>query len=374
MAQTEALSNPYVAGSPVSRPEMFFGREDVFEFVRGALVGQHQDNVLVLYGKRRTGKTSVLYQMHRHLDPRYLPILIDLQALTMDSPAGLFWEMASTVRRSLRREYQLEVPRPRREDFEEDPVQAFQEGFLNAVGEVIGDRRLLLMIDEAARLDEQVQAGTLTGDVFGYVRSLMQHSDNLNFLFCIGERLELMQTQYALLFSVALYKEISFLDRKSAENLIAQPTEGLYSYDSQAMDRIIGITSGHAYFMQLLCHSVFARWQRDTKPNVTVEDVDSVVSEVVERGAANLKFDWDESLPVEKLFLGAMAEAMDGKTASVSLQQVDEVLKGQEILVPQGELVSAQRSLIGKELVFGAEDMRFAIDFLWLWVRQHERP
>ena len=202
----------------------------------------------------------------------------------------------------------------------------------------------------------------------------MQHSDNLNFLFCIGERLELMQTQYALLFSVALYKEISFLDRKSAENLIAQPTEGLHSYDSQAMDRIIGITSGHAYFMQLLCHSVFARWQRDTKPNVTVEDVDSVVSEVVERGAANLKFDWDESLPVEKLFLGAMAEAMDGKTASVSLQQVDEVLKGQEILVPQGELVSAQRSLIGKELVFGAEDMRFAIDFLRLWVRQHERP
>ena len=37
------------------------------------------------------------------------------------------------------------------------------------MGEVIGDRRLLLMIDEAARLDEQVQAGTLTGDVFGYV-------------------------------------------------------------------------------------------------------------------------------------------------------------------------------------------------------------
>ena len=48
MAQTEALSNPYVAGSPVSRPEMFFGREDVFEFVRGAFVGQQQDNVLVL--------------------------------------------------------------------------------------------------------------------------------------------------------------------------------------------------------------------------------------------------------------------------------------------------------------------------------------
>ena len=109
MAQTEALSNPYVAGSPVSRPEMFFGRNDVFEFVRSALVGQHQDNVIVLYGKRRTGKTSVLYQMHRNIDPRYMPILIDMQSLTMDSVSGLFWEMASTIRRALRREYQVEV-------------------------------------------------------------------------------------------------------------------------------------------------------------------------------------------------------------------------------------------------------------------------
>ena len=120
MAQTEALSNPYVAGSPVSRPEMFFGREDVFEFVRGALVGQHQDNVIVLYGKRRTGKTSVLYQMHRNIDPRYLPILVDLQAMTMDSLSGFLWELASTIRRALRREHQIDIPRPLRESFESE--------------------------------------------------------------------------------------------------------------------------------------------------------------------------------------------------------------------------------------------------------------
>ena len=121
MTQTEALSNPYVAGIPISRPEMFFGRSDVFAFVHNALVGQHQDNVLVLSGKRRTGKTSVLYQMHRNIERRYLPILIDLQALTMDSVSGFFWEVASTIRRALNREYQIEVPRPRREDFESDP-------------------------------------------------------------------------------------------------------------------------------------------------------------------------------------------------------------------------------------------------------------
>ena len=373
MTQAEALSNPYVAGSPISRPEMFFGRADVFQFIRTALVGQHQDNVIVLYGKRRTGKTSVLYQMHRNLDPRYLPILIDLQSLTMDSPGGLFWEFASTIRRALRREYQIDVPRPERQEFETNPVQGFQDAFLASVTEAIGDRRLLLMIDEAARLDEQGQAGKLTPDVFGYIRSLMQHNTGLNFMFCVGERLERMQSQYAMLFNVGLYKEISFLDRKSAESLILRPTAGLYSYDHEAIDRIIEITSGHAYFIQLLCHSLFARWQRDNKSQLSAEDVNAVMSEVVERGAANLKFDWDESPPAEKLFLGAMAEAMEGGAASVTLRDVDETLRRYDVLAPQGELVSSQRSLISKELVFGADEMRFAIDFLRLWVRQYQR-
>jgi AAA+ ATPase superfamily predicted ATPase len=63
--------NPYIAGSPVTGTEMFFGREDVFSFVRRNLTGRHRDTPIVLYGQRRTGKTSVLYQMSRHLDPRY---------------------------------------------------------------------------------------------------------------------------------------------------------------------------------------------------------------------------------------------------------------------------------------------------------------
>ena len=364
MTQTEALSNPYVAGSPVSRPEMFFGRSDVFEFVRSALVGQHQDNIIVLYGKRRTGKTSVLYQMHRNLDPRYLPILIDLQSLTMESPAGLFWEIASTIRRYLRREYQIEIPRPQREDFDADPLQGFQEGFMAGVTEAIGDRHLLLMIDEAARLDEQVQAGKLTPDVFGYVRSLMQHNTSLNFMFCVGERLELMQSQYALLFSVALYKEISFLDRKAAEALIMKPVEGLYTYGEAAIDRIIEITSGHAYFMQLLCHSLFSGWQSNNKPEITV------------RTSTAWPWRWSRGEPPISSSTGTNPCPWRSSSSApwprpwsttpppVTLGDVDEVLQRYEILVPQGGPVlkgaSSARSWLPEPSPWGSPSISFA--------------
>src|SRR5919202_5012847 len=127
--------NPYIAGNPVTGPEMFFGREDVFAFVRQALTGKHRDNAIILYGQRRTGKTSVLYQLSRHLDPRYLCIFIDLHGLALEGLGGFLWELANYMVRTLRRDYAsvlngVEMPRLRREDFASDPRSYFENDFL----------------------------------------------------------------------------------------------------------------------------------------------------------------------------------------------------------------------------------------------------
>src|SRR5262245_32130982 len=98
------LVNPYIAGNPVTGTEMFFGREDVFRFVRGALMGRHRDNPIVLYGQRRTGKTSVLSQMERHLGSAYVCVLVDLHGLALEGVAGFLWELANAIARTLRRE------------------------------------------------------------------------------------------------------------------------------------------------------------------------------------------------------------------------------------------------------------------------------
>ena len=78
---------------------MFFGREDVFSFVQRNLIGRHRDTPIVLYGQRRTGKTSVLYHLHRHLDPRYRCIFIDLHGLNLDGVGNLMWGTANSISR-----------------------------------------------------------------------------------------------------------------------------------------------------------------------------------------------------------------------------------------------------------------------------------
>ena len=356
MAQTP---NPYIAGSPVTGPEMFFGREDVFNFVKQALTGQHRDHVLVLYGQRRTGKTSVLYQMNRQLGDRYVCIFIDLHGLALNGLSGFLWELANHIHRALRREHEVNLPPLERDAFQDEPRSAFENAFLDSIWERIGDRRLLLMFDEAVRLEEQVQAGKLEIQVFDYLRHLMQHHPRLSFLFSLGSGLEEMQKEYAFLFNVALYKKISFLDRASAEALITKPVADRCPFQSQAVQRILEVTSGHPYFTQLICHSLFNRCLDAS--SVTVSDVEQVLDEAVERGLAVLKHIWEESAPGEKAVLAAIAATQVDEAHAIQDQEAEQPQPGRffEILVKWLDdlgltsLVKLFKELWGRYLALG---------------------
>lgn len=367
------IANPYIAGSPVTGTEMFFGREDVFASVRQALTGQHRDHVLVLYGQRRTGKTSVLYQMCRHLDARYLCIFVDLHGLALDGLAGFLWELANHMVRVLRREYQINLPTLTRAEFMSDPRSYFENQFLDGVGSAIGDRHILLMLDEAIRLQEQVQAGKLEKEIFEYLRHLMQHFERLNFLFSLGSGLEEMEKEYAFLFNVALYQKISFLSHEAAVNLVTQPVKMNYEVDPAAVDRILIITSGHPYYTQLLCHSLFNRAQQQALSIIHAADVDAVLDEVVERGLAVLKHVWDESTPAEKAVLAGMAGAIEEDHHAVSSEDISRVWGKLDVAVPKGEIATAIQSLIARDVIAGRDQYAFTVELQRLWVFKYRR-
>ncbi len=367
------IVNPYIAGSPVTGPEMFFGRQDVFDFIRQTLTGKHRDQVIVLYGRRRTGKTSVLYQMRRHLSDRYLCIFIDLHGLALDGLDGFLWELTNHIRRSLRREYQIELPRPDKSEFMSDPRGQFEEHFLNQLWAETGEKHVLLMLDEAVRLQEQVQAGKLELGIFEYLRHLMQHYERLNFLFSLGSGLEEMEKQYALLFNVALYKRISFLERDAAVALITEPVMEYYEVAPAAVEHILDITSGHPYYTQLICHSVFNHWLGSGARLIGVEDIDDTLDEVVERGLAVLKYVWEESTPAEKAVLAGMAAAMGDAKGAATLDEVMAAWSALDVTIPRGEAVKAVRSLTARDVITGDDAYEFRVDLLHNWLLKYER-
>ena len=363
--------NPYIAGNPVTGEAMFFGRTDVFSFISANLIGRHQDNILVLHGQRRTGKTSVLYQMHRCIDPSYLPILIDIQGMTLEGMKGFLWELAYTIQRGLRRPYGVHLPRPERQDYAEDPRHQFQEVFLTQVQQAIGDKRLLLMFDESVLLYDKVSSGDLEADVFRYLSSLMQHRASLTFLFTVGSKLEQMQREFSTLFRVALYKEISFLDHESTAELITIPVQEHYQYAPEAVDRIIKTTSGHPYYTQLLCHELFNHWQQTRFEVATTEHVDLVLPQVIEAGMSNLRYTWNEGNGAEKTVLAVLTEQITEDFGSLSRAELDKGLAAQDIPISAGEVAHALQDLTLRDVINDQEPFAFRVDLIRRWLQQH---
>jgi photosystem II stability/assembly factor-like uncharacterized protein/tetratricopeptide (TPR) repeat protein len=362
------LLNPYIAGAPVTDERMFFGREDVFEWIEHNLAGQYADHILVIHGQRRVGKTSVLRQLPVRLPSRYIPVFFDLQGRTHTTLDRFLWWLSREIVRVLKQDHAQIIPLPEKEAFAHDP-DYLESQFLPNLRLLLGDHVLLLTFDEFDCLEEAEIRDSLGRPLVDYLRRLMGQP-GLNFIFSIGSsgrKLENMQASYTEFFKAALYKKISYLKRQDAQNLIAGPVRGVLEYETAAVGEIFRITSGHPYFTQLICHELFARCLKTEARRVRKDDVMSVLDDVVERGTVNLKFVWDEASDLEKWCLASLAN-MQGK---VELRTLGEFLRKQRVRFGNPDLESSLVHLREKDVL--TADNRFVIDLLRLWLKQN-RP
>ena len=150
----EQRINPYVAGAPVTDQRMFFGREDVFSWIEQNIGGQFSDNMLVIHGQRRVGKTSVLKQLGNRLPDNYIPVFFDFQGRTNTTINKFLYRLAREITRTIEREHGLDCPRVNKEGFDNDP-EYFAGEYLTEIKEVLGDKNLVLVFDEFDTLEER---------------------------------------------------------------------------------------------------------------------------------------------------------------------------------------------------------------------------
>jgi Flp pilus assembly protein TadG len=369
------IVNPYIAGSPVKDAAMFFGREDVYAWLRQHLRGKFQDNMIVLFGERRSGKTSILYQMNNKLgDERYVPVLLDLQGMSLEGLDGFLWEVARKIVLALRGVEGVPLlDRPVLREFEDDPGEQFEAVFLPPIIAALGERRLLLMFDEVERLEEKVLADELPKDVFTYLRSLVQQSSHTNFIFALGSRVETIRKEHSALFNLAVYRKISFLDLDYAEDLITRPIAKYCTYTRDAIDRILRLTAGQSYYTQLLCHNLFTRWTREKPEQLDVEDVEAVLPDVMEQGTPNLQFIWDDTSEVEHVVLAGLAQEAPKHQGGVLRRNLDAALRHEKLYPPDGDVINALRTLFERDVINDREPYEFRLGLVQLWLNKFNR-
>jgi formylglycine-generating enzyme required for sulfatase activity/tetratricopeptide (TPR) repeat protein len=365
----DEIVNPYIAGAPVTEKRMFFGREDVFDWIERSLSGQYADHILVVHGQRRVGKTSVLKQLGNHLPDRYIPVFFDLQGRTHTTLDRFMWWLAREIARVLKQERDITITPPDKELFTQD-LEYFENRFLPELKPHLGeDKVLLLTFDEFDNLEEGEIKEVLARPLIDHLRRLMEYS-NLNFIFSIGSsgrKLENMQAAYTEFFKAALYKKISFLTKDDGYRLITLPVQGILEYERDAVKQIYEIVSGHPYFTQLVCHELFSQCQKTGKRTISRGDVDAILDDVVERGTVNLKFVWDEANDLEKWALSGLAQ-LEGKRDN---RAVADFLSRQRVRFNQQALDSALLHLREKDVL--TEDNRFVNHLLQIWMKKN-RP
>jgi len=300
--------NPYIAGPPIDRPEMFFGRDELIQQIRRLLRNDGPSSVILLEGNRRTGKTSLLKRLlDPQLLPRWIPIYCQFQGISGDakragfSAQNLFRYVAKEMVEALVRAGC--EPRPgilepvlsagtalERKRLIQDLVglisaeQAFDHfrSIVEAAIESAGQLRLLLMLDEFDKIQEGIDNGVLSPQVPENIRFLFHTYNQLSGILTGYRRIKRLREEYwSVLFGIGKRIGISALDPDSARQLMMKPAEGILTYSSSAIDLTLQLCACQPFLLQSLGSAVFDECASTNQVNVTTSIIDSAADKLV---------------------------------------------------------------------------------------------
>jgi ligand-binding sensor domain-containing protein len=401
--------NPFIVGNPIRTETMFYGREDDFRYVRTKLEGANQGVVIVFCGERRVGKSSILYQvLNGRLGDRFIPVFVDLQEMVIASDAEFFARISRLIAESISRAnaralvihasavpaaavagdatttagqgagsagvtppvHTISLPQ-----FDgRNPYPLFLDFLDEALGS-IGDRTLLILMDEYELLEGKVDEGKLSNELFTFLAGLMDNKERLALIFTGSRRLEERDRKYwRELLRRSLFRKVGFLSEKDTVRLITEPVQGRAVYGRGVIDVIHRLTAGQPFYTQVMCQNVVDYMNEHRQNWLTLADLKPVITDIVDNPLPQMIYAWDGLSDDEKLGLSLLAETLVDGAAYATAQELRASVKSNDYPVNLSENTIRltleemfRRELLEKD---SADGFRFKIDLLRLWIRR----
>jgi hypothetical protein len=186
-----------------------------------------------------------------------------------------------------------------------------------------------------------------------------------------------MGTDYwSVLFNSALYRHVGFLDARSAIHLIRDPVAPNLVYDDIAVDKILRVTAGHPYFLQLVCYTLVNQANKRQSSYITISDVNAALDEMLRLGEVHFAYIWQRSLYSERALLAASSRLMDFDSPFRPDDLVQELRK-YGISLQAGQVTGALNRLVERGIMReigdeGALLYELRIGLVGLWVAQNK--
>jgi hypothetical protein len=351
-------SNPYVIDKPIAGEAGFFGRERELAQAVEILSARGTRRIVIIQGSHRIGKSSFLHQVLRRLPQK--GFLVDLSALEEERLAHALWRAATAIASAVREDTGRSVAAPEFNDFLSDAA-FFHEAFLPTVYKALGRRRLVLAFDGMEDLNHE--GGLTRESLYAYLAGVMESGLNLSLLLSAED----WPDTASALFGDAYRIVLGPLGEDAAMDLILEPARGVVDFEYLAARRIVELSSGHPYFVQLLCRLAFTRCA--VQGRVAEKDVEAVIEEAIEVASPY----------VERLWSGASANARTVAAALASLRGARGILLEQDLryaLKRRGtdlsfsEITEACQELVDRDVLerLGAMSYRFRVELVRVWL------
>jgi cell division protein FtsZ len=252
------IDNPFIVGVPIQTEDMFVGREDAINRIFRGIISPQPNNFLIT-GRRRVGKTSLLYAIKRKLPKGALPVFLSTEVCGIHS-ADICKTLTMEVFKSLQKNELI--------DHESIPYP--DVAIDNPISSVIGWFELLhekyfsssmfcivILIDEASAIiswDQEIQ------NLLRYLFS------NMNWIRGIlAGPLDIIKRMRddisSPLYNIFSTEKLGPITKKDASALLSPTIKRLGLADIEnVMDQLYDYTGGLPYYIQAIGYELIENY------------------------------------------------------------------------------------------------------------------
>jgi hypothetical protein len=187
--------------------------------------------------------------------------------------------------------------------------------WLEQVRQFLGERLLLLALDECERIEEVPDKGW----ILGVLRHLTEQYSHWLVLILAGVHTRGRKGHDGFAdFTNLQTLHVSYLDLRAARKLIRLPAESYQiDYDERAVEAILKATHAQPFLVQTVCFKLIQslksrmRYGKEPAFQVTVADAQDAIRQAVDSGRLYFQGQWDDSDDLEKRVLAELSYGHD---------------------------------------------------------------
>ncbi len=259
-----------------------------------------------MHGQRRIGTSSVLQQIpHKLAENKFVFINFDLQGHSQSPLSEILHKLSEAIAETLEVNSDI-ISLPYKEELENN-LDIFSNNFLPIVYQILGDRNLVILLDEFDVISSDDNILNHGNNFFRYLQSLLDQQEKLFIIPVVGRTQHDLQNLVDL-FNTPPYQKVDLLDEITTKQLITKPAQGMLEYEEDAIRAIFELSSGHPYFTQAICFNLFLQAKIAKIWKVTRSDVEGIVDKTIESVEPGLVGFWYGLSVDEKVVFSAVAE------------------------------------------------------------------